>query len=265
MIQFAIPSYKRADLLLKKTLTLLELYNVEPSSISVFIDGNDPQEVLSYVSIASGLEQSFHLIKGVKGLANQRNLIATHYPIGTQVIQMDDDVDSLQKMVEDKTIANVKSAARYKLALLTKAEFWKMAKTGFEQSGLFGIYPVCNGYFMKDLSPITSDLRFIVGPFFGYTVDSFTRSFKLTLDEKEDSERTLAFYTHYGSVTRFNRIAVKTKYYSNKGGMQDGNISNISRLEAAAESVAILHSRYPKLTFLFRKKTGMSELRFKTK
>ena len=46
---------------------------------------------------------------------------------------------------------------------------------------------------------------------------------KLTIDEKEDVERTLKHYVQDGSVFRFNNVTIKTNYYKTKGGMQSEN------------------------------------------
>ena len=49
--------------------------------------------------------------------------------------------------------------------------------------GLFGIYPIKNGYFMKDLPEKTIDLRFCVGTFWGCINN---HNIQINIEEKED-------------------------------------------------------------------------------
>ena len=41
------------------------------------------------------------------------------------------------------------------------------------------------------------------------------------IHEGEDFERSIRYYIADGGVTRFNYVAPKTKYYSEKGGIQN--------------------------------------------
>ena len=84
----------------------------------------------------------------------------------------------------------------------------------------------------------------------------------ITIDEKENTERTLQHYTIDGAVLRFNNIGIETRYYKNKGGMQD---EGKNRKEEALKSVYYLHSKYPKLTKIYLgKKSGVPEIRMLT-
>ena len=109
---------------------------------------------------------------------------------------------------------------------------------------------------------ITNDLRFIVGPFWGM-INRHREDLQLTVDEKENSERTLQHWVIDGSVLRFNNIGIETKYYKNKGGMQN---TSGNRKEDAIKSVQYLHSKYPKITKInLGKKHGMPEIQLKNK
>ena len=106
-----------------------------------------------------------------------------------------------------------------------------------------------------------NDLKFIVGPFFGI-INRHDSNLNLTLNEKENSERTLKYYVKDGKVLMLNYITIVTKYYKNKGGMQSNGVN--LKIEAA-KSVNILHERHPKLTKKYiRKSTGMPELKLKS-
>lgn len=124
---------------------------------------------------------------------------------------------------------------------------------------LWGIYPVENAYFMQPYA--TTDLRFIVGPCFGI-INRHTPDLMLTLDEKENVERTLQYWNMDGIVLRLTNVTVKTQYYTTPGGMQsEGKI----RKQEALRSAEILHSRYPKLTKIYLgKKSGHPEIKLIT-
>jgi hypothetical protein len=121
---------------------------------------------------------------------------------------------------------------------------------------LWGVYPVFNPFFTTPT--ISTDLRFIVGPFWGFINRHNSPDLILTLEEKEDTERTLQFFTKDGGVLRFNGITFNTNYYSTPGGMQ---ADRTDRKAAAKQSAHILHSKYPTLTTIQTRKSGMTEVR----
>ena len=105
---------------------------------------------------------------------------------------------------------------------------------------------------------ITTDLRFIVGPFWGM-INRHRPDLQLTIDEKENSERTLQHWVIDGTVLRFNNIGIETNYYKNKGGMQE---EGKNRKEEALQSVIYLHKQYPKITKIhLGKKSGVPEIK----
>jgi len=121
---------------------------------------------------------------------------------------------------------------------------------------LWGVYPVENSYFM---SPnITCDLRFIVGPFFGI-INRHNKNLQLTINEKENTQRTLQYWKIDNKVLRLNNITIKTQYYKTKGGMQS---EGKDRKKEAMKSVDFLHKKYPKLTKIYLgKKSGYPEIK----
>jgi hypothetical protein len=105
---------------------------------------------------------------------------------------------------------------------------------------------------------MTTDLRFIVGPMWGI-INRHRPELKLTIDEKENAERTLQHWVIDHAVLRFNNIGIETKYYKNKGGMQN---EGKNRKEEALKSVYYLHKKYPQITKIYLgKKSGMPEIR----
>lgn len=262
---FAIPSYKRSSLLPYKTLALLSRFQVPIQDVYIFIVQED---YMNYtVSLHYYIEQGLHLEIGPLGLNHMRNHIRMYFPEGCELIQLDDDIDDLYQMEEDPTIENEKSSKRYPLRLLSIQEFHTFIQKGFSylkenHLHIFGIYPVRNGYFMKDLPEITTDLRFCVGVFWG-CINQQNSNLILKLEEKEDFERTLRYYIQDKGVLRFNRIVPKTKYYKNSGGMQARPYSRIESSKISCDYLLTHFQPYCKL--YTSKKSGIYEIRLLTK
>jgi len=108
----------------------------------------------------------------------------------------------------------------------------------------------------------TTNLRFIVGPMFGI-INRHRPDLQLTVDEKENSERTLQHWVIDGKVLRFNNVGIETNYYKNKGGMQN---EGKDRKEEALKSTIYLHNKYPSITKIhLGKKSGVPEIKLLSK
>lgn len=262
---FAIPSYKRCSLLPSKTLALLSRFQVPMQNVYVFVVQEDH---LNYtVTLHSYIEQGLNLEIGPLGLNHMRNYIRMYFPEDSELIQLDDDIEDLYVMKEDLTIENEKSCKRYPLHMLSIQEFHTMIETAFSylkehHLHLFGIYPVRNGYFMKDLPEMTIDLRFCVGVFWG-CINQHKSNLILELEEKEDVERTLRYYVQDQGILRFNRIVPKTNYYKTLGGMQARPYSRIESSKASCDYLLQHFKPYCKL--YTSKKSGIYEIRLLTK
>ena len=279
----AIPSYNRADILKTKTFATLKRHNIPDDIIYIFVANNDERE--KYI-MKIDIDPS-NIITGVKGLKNQRNFISSYFPEGKHIVQLDDDIDEIveliipikksysqlklqyDKFTKTRKINNEKYKHIYKRELMKKhriipiKDLNKFIINAFEiavSKGIYlwGIYPVDNPYFMTDT--ITTDLRFIVGPFWG-VINRHTEQLKLTIDEKENVERTLQHYSMDGGVLRFNNVSITTNYYKTPGGMQtESSINN--RRNAAKISAEILHSKYPQYTkIVIKKRTNWPEIK----
>ena len=123
---------------------------------------------------------------------------------------------------------------------------------------LWGLYPIANPYFMFPATTI--DLKLIVGPVWG-SINRHDKDLILTIDEKEDVERTLQYYSKDNGVVRFNNVSVQTTYYKTPGGMQT---DKRDRKKDAYESAVYLNKKYPNLTKLYLgKKSGYAEVKLK--
>lgn len=264
-----IPTYKRYEMFKEKTLSVLEKNKISLSRIYIFVANKSEKE--KYMNV---LDRKYHsrIIIGKKGLKNQRNFISNYFPEGTCIVQLDDDIEDIVELYHpimenydewiNTDFKTIKSQEfRKKQDIKSINNLHKFIKDTFKYCinnniYLWGIYPIANPYFMTYTKE--EKLNFIVGPMFGI-INRHDKDLKLTLDEKENSERTLQHYVKDGKVLRVNYISIITKYYKNKGGMQN---EGKDRIEEAAKSSNILHSRYPNITKIYIKKsTGMPEIK----
>ena len=270
----AIPSYNRPDLIQVKTLALLHRHGIPATKINVFV-ANQEQHDLYKAKVPSWLYGK--LVIGVIGLRNQRNFIMDYYPDGAHIVQMDDDLDKIMELIIEphsasrasrqaskraskRTARTSSKSARRTRPIINLDEFITRAFEICHKKGIFlwGVYPLANARFMTP--KMTTNLRFIVGPFWGI-INRQLPDLRITIDEKENAERTLQHYTIDGAVLRFNNVGIETRYYKNKGGMQD---EGKNRKEEALKSVYYLHKKYPKLTKIYLgKKSGVPEIRMK--
>ena len=272
-----IPSYNRPEIIQSKTLGLLNRHNINPNKITIFV-ANQEQYDLYKAKIPAMLYGK--LIVGVLGLKNQRNYIMNYYPEGTHIVQMDDDLDKIVELVVTRKSLGQGITKRTVIGMVKGKEQWKPSRKSStrktvkpisnldevirnafkicKEKGIYlwGVYPLSNPRFMTP--KVTTDLRFIVGPMWG-NINRHRQDLQLTIDEKENAERTLQHWVIDNKVLRFNGVGIETKYYKNKGGMQN---EGKNRKEEALKSVYYLHKKYPQLTKIYLgKKSGVPEIK----
>jgi hypothetical protein len=264
----AIPSYKRPDIIQTHTLAILNKHNIKSSHITIFVANQEESDIYKK-DIPPSMYNN--IVIGVLGLKNQRNFINEYYPEGAHIVEMDDDIKTImQLVVKQKSISSRSGSARSDSSRTSKKtektvkpieDLDAFIRRAFEmciESNIFlwGVYPLINPHFMT--YKVTTDLRFIVGPMWGM-INRHRQDLKLTVDEKENSERTLQFWVADGAVLRFNNVGIETKYYKNQGGMQ---AEGKDRKVEALKSVYYLHNLYPTLTKVsLSKKSGMPEIK----
>ena len=232
-----IPSYNRVECLKNKTLNMLEENNIDKNKIYIYVVLD---EYLDYLKAFP----EYRVIMGEKGLLKQRDFIYKHQ-VNKNIVMIDDDVE---KLIE-------KDNNEIDLDGVIKLGFSECDKNNTK---IWGIYPVPNAFFMKNT--ITSDLKFIVGSFFGIVNDTGNSFMMWNEDQCEDFARTLHHYNIYNSVVRINWISSKTNYYKEKGGLQD-LYTKQERIDNEAIFFKKLADKYPNFCRLDKKKNGHSILR----
>lgn len=241
----AIPSYRRAQTLRDKTLAYLSSCGVGPERISIFVADESERDIYRAV-----LGNYYHLVVAQPGMRAVRNFIQNYYQEGQLVFNLDDDLIGLFERVSDKEVRPLTALS-------------DIIDQGFNlcqrlRLRLFGINAVLNPFFMKP--EVSVNLKYIVGCAWG-CINSHDPRLAVTLDDKEDFERTIKFYMLDGGVVRLNWIAPKTRYYKEPGGMQ------VERTEQRVDqSARYLAKTYPLFCSLNdKKKSGHLELRLRDK
>ena len=222
-MRIAIPSYNRPKTIKKATLNTIR--NIDKSIIDIFV-ADDEQ----YKLYLETLGNDYNIIIGEKGMKNIRNFMINYYNEGDEIFYLDDDIYDFYKLDNEKLIIMDDI-----LHFIYKG-FDVLKKSGAE---LFGIYPVKNGFFMNNET--TTHLTYIVGCTYGCIN---RKSIQLTIDDKEDYERSILYYLNNQKVIRFNYITIKTKYYTEKGGLQSDGMRHWDQVDKSAR---YLVDKYPDL------------------
>jgi hypothetical protein len=244
----AIPSYKRAETVRDKTLSVLKKYRIPASKIYVFVADDSEKEIYEKTLEKGTYNQ---LIVGVPGLAEQRNFISDYFPVGKKIVEADDDIKGFLEY--DKDAKRSERPLRSLINIIRRG-FSECDKVG---ATLWGIYPVANGFFMKDT--VSTDLKNIIGSFWGW-INPGTKGekgIKLTMSEKEDYLRAILCWERDGVLVRLNFVSPKTSYYTEPGGMQ----TDPKRREKHEKAIEYLLEKYPEyVARLPGRKSGYPEI-----
>ena len=213
----AIPTHKRAAVLVKKTLRFLAENLVPADIIHLFIQ---PEEIPDYLAVLPA-DYPVKIIHGAPGTRGQRAAIEAHFPIGTRLLCLDDDV------------TGVKILNHPGLPLIDMIEncFETACAAG---CNLWGVYPNDNGLSMRP--EIYIGITFIIGAFYGVTL-KYRLDYPSNLTE--DFERSLQHYIRDGRVCRYNYIGLRTKFCG-PGGLEQYRKGTYQEDECIA-----FQNRYP--------------------
>lgn len=249
--QIAIPSYKRHDTILKKTLRVLEEYNIDPNRIKVFVNAEEDGEFENYTESLSKQDytKNIEIVKGVPTIGKQRNFIEKWYPEGTKLMMFDDDIDQVQKKVGENKLGRVEDLEKEVII----RGFEECEKSG---AHTFGIYAAANAFFMNHR--VSNKLCYIIASMFGVICDHDPYLDRVT-NHGEDYEYSLRQYVKHGVLVRLDDYTVKSNYYKEAGGLQ-----TVRTEEYIRESITWIANEFPDLCKMYtRKSTGHAELRLR--
>ena len=251
--QICIPSYKRHDTVMKKTLAVLESYNVDPARIKVFVNAEEEGEYENYTRTLATTDytKDIEVVKGVPTIGKQRNFIEKWYPEGTYVMSFDDDIEEIQVKDGEQNLLRVEDFEN------------DVVKRGFQacednNAKTFGIYAASNAYFMKHRT--YTKLCYIIASMYGFIADPDPSLDRVT-NHGEDYEYSMRQYRKHGVVIRLDDITVKSNYYKEEGGLQ-----TFRTAENIKESIEWIANEFDDLCSMYiRKSTGHAELKLRDK
>ena len=97
MVVYAIPTYKRYDVLKEKTLSLLKRNKVSIEDIYIFV-ANKSEKMLYQDSLG----KDYNCIIGVLKIYKQRNFISNYFPVGEKIVYLDDDIAEITELGNKK-------------------------------------------------------------------------------------------------------------------------------------------------------------------
>ena len=241
-----IPSYKRATFCKEKTLSTLHRNKIDPKKVYVYVANKEDYDLYNET-----LNKNMYnkLVIGKKGLVPQRQFIMQQWPRGKHIVFLDDDVESIDLSLSPRF-------KKHNLNYFIKEAFNECEKNN---SFIWGVYAVFNPFFRKTKSELSTDLKYIVGAFYGIINRPNLKNIELTITkangQKEDVERTLKFFINDGIVLRFNKIGFTTKYYGKEGGL--GKFEE--RIKPMKEACKKLEKKYSDYGQIKVRDNGMAE------
>lgn len=223
--QVAVPTYRRPGLLENATLNLLLCRGVPPHRITLFTHQHDPA-VPQYRELADhkgvGLE-----ITTVRGINQQRRIIAAHYPPGTPVVTADDDITDVVRATDSRTLTPVTELARWFRSAFTD--------TAAADLNVWGTTPTVNPFYMRPGRAPSQGLKFLIATLWGFYARPGHPVHDTSVEVKEDYEISLRAWWYDGGALRFDDVAAQADHYRAAGGCQDYRDTALS--EAAASQL----------------------------
>lgn len=290
--QIAIPSYGRSGMIAAFTLKMLERYRVDPSRVTIFVADEITKKL--WVEAGKGKRPRIHssdeleakrepqlyrerlrenpygkrIVVGVKNIGSQRNWIQNHYPDGTHLISLDDDLVQISELKNGKyrDIGGSKAFDR-----LIRQGFAECHATG---SHLWGLYASANEDFQSsalESREISYNNNYIIASFYGKIVRHDKSLEVESINHAEDYERSLRFFAKDGLVVRFNRYTMsKGTEYFGKGGLEQERKKEHTTVRRAPyeDSINRVASLFPALCSAYKKggkpnpKTGKRPKKF---
>jgi hypothetical protein len=233
-----IPSFQRAALLKTHTLSLLQKRAVPRERIFVYV--NDAEAKAQYESVLDRETYNEVRIGAGPGVTAARNRISADHPDGAAVIQMDDDLLDVCRLVAPKTLDPILDLDSF----FTWA-FDELRRTGLT---LWGISPTNNHFFMNGNT--STGLKFCIGQLYGVLN---RQNEVLRAPSKEDYELSLLRYESDFGVLRFNWIGVKSApFYVTPGGCS----ASSDRIQTDSDASDYLMARWPGLVRPNRTRKG---------
>lgn len=241
----AIPSYKRPDVIMAKTLHTLRRGGVAISDIYIFVV-DDEQEAYKKAC------PDYQIVVGLKGIIEQRNFIQEFFAQDTYIVMFDDDITEIYRPLSEKT--------KEEILDLPSLFGNMMDRMQMEGVSISGCYPVDNIKYAFNNKEVTTDFRYLIGVI---TLIKNTKDPDIIVSptesaSHEDKIRTLYYYKKEGKTLRFNHVCFKTKYFA-KGGQCALDSDRLIKHSQQSEELC---KKYPEY-FRIKKSKKIVDIAFK--
>jgi len=226
MYQIAIPSLSRVKLLESQTLATLEDHHIPKSQITIFCIDKEYDE---YKKL------DYKVVVGELGLIKQKQFIENYYPVDTNILFLDDDIQEIDT-------DNFNSLDEF-----IQHAFLECRK---QQCYIWSVYPVWNKFYREN-KKLSTSLKLCIGAFTG--IINRKDNPKIIFDDREDLDRTIKYFMRDGIVLRFNNVGYKTKFFNHGGlGLLKDRIENIEK------EVLLFSKLYPVFGNIRQKKNNLN-------
>jgi len=238
-----VPTYKRPEIFVKKTLKTLRQGGVPLDRVYVYVA--DEEEAIAYRAWTAIKLPDTQIVVGRLGLAAQRQFIQEAWPTGQLIVFVDDDISQVKRLTGTSLTAVLDLPTEFDRA------FREMDTVG---AGIWGVYPAASALYMSDT--VGTSLGYLIGALYGIRN---TRGPTLRFgDNQEDKERTLRYWQRDGVLCRLNYLTILTRYYG-PGGMDTP--TRKAETEAATQRLV---EEFPGLvTQTYKARHGIYDLKFR--
>jgi hypothetical protein len=230
----AIPSYKRADTLVKKSLKVLYDECIPPEIIYIFV----VEEEYEAYKLALPEELRDNIIVGRHSLREQRFFIQEYFPVGQRIVFMDDDISQIKRLG---------SSFYDPPEGLSKIFENFFIFSDLKGCKLWGVYPASNYMFMK--TKALKGLFYSIGSLYGIVNN---KDIHAPTCCKEDYYTSIFCYIRDGGIMRFCGLSPVSSYWKGTGGMNA--YRTIQNEKEASENLLALYTDY--ISKLVLKKNG---------
>jgi hypothetical protein len=172
---------------------------VDLDKVHVFLHDNDPhlEKYLDRLDVLG----SAAVVTPARGIGQQRQAIVDHFPAGTNIVCMDDDIQGVMSTTGPRW-ANVYQVED--LDAVFRSMFEVTAREGLY---VWGLAPVDNPFFLKP-GQCSTGLKLVMFTMFGFVNRPGHPVHLSTVQYKDEQEFSLRAWWYDGGVVRNDGIAV---------------------------------------------------------
>lgn len=211
--------YVHTPFILEKTLSFLHRHNIAKHRVHLFVA--DVEEEQRYREALKGTSwQSTRIVIGVRGILAQRNFIVRHFPEGTYIVSIDDDVtDLLWKhrpgQQGQHCLRSLPTGCFHSLIL----DAHKRMQT--HKAYICGLNStVSKNCFSMHVDGISTRNGEINGFLYFFINRHDEDLLPVVADATEDAERSLRYFQKDRCVLRYRMYCGETRCFENGGGLQ---------------------------------------------